>query len=66
MNSLTLNFDLKIKREHLLSMGVHCTKFDKGSNDIERTSLGLQATDRLFQSCHKNGGPALTRNSANG
>ena len=46
-------------------MGVHCTKFDKGSKDIERTSLGLQATDRPFQSCHKNDGPALTPNSAN-
>ena len=41
--------DLKINREHLLIEVNPCTKFGidqvKGSNDIERTTLGLQ-TDR--------------------
>ena len=41
---------LKINRDHLLIEVNPCTKFGidqvKGSNDIERTTLGLQ-TDRL-------------------
>ena len=41
--------DLKINRDHLLIEGNPCTKFGidqvKGSNDIDRTRLGLQ-TDR--------------------
>ena len=44
--------DLKINRGHLLSRGIHCTKFGnfqaKRSKDIEKTSLGLQ-TDRQVQ-----------------
>ena len=49
---LSLTFDLKINREHLLSMNIHCTSFGnfqaKGSKDIEQTSLGLH-TNRKEQ-----------------
>ena len=39
-------YELKINREHILSRGIHCTKFGnfqwKESKDIEQTSLGPQ------------------------
>ena len=45
-------YDLNIIKEHLVSRGIHHTKFGnfqrKGSKDIERTSHGLQ-TDRKMQ-----------------
>ena len=45
-------YDLNIIKEHLVSRGIHHTKFGnfqrKGSKDIERTSHGLQ-TDRRMQ-----------------